>query len=443
MATNTYVALNTTTLTSSAASVTLSLSGITGYTDIRVVFSSAAMTIAGTLTCYVNGDTGTNYSYTDLSGNGSSATSARGSSTDFMLIGGQTVGFSKGVATADFMNYSNTTTFKTMLSRTSDGSRFTEANVSLWRSTAAINSITITTYAGGGTFNAGSTFTVYGIANADNFTKATGGMITEDATYVYHTFGASGTFTPKQSLTADVLVVAGGGGTNGQAAGGGGAGGLLVQTGRSLTATGYTVTVGAGGPLGDAGQASSGSNSVFDTSTALGGGRGGYANITVNGANGGSGGGASYNGTAGGTSTQSNSGGATGYGFSGATGGNNNGAGGGGGAGGAGAVGNSSVGGAGGIGRTDSLINAIGAATGMGQLVSGNYYFAGGGGGGVVSGTVGAGGAGGGGTGGNYNTGTPNGAAGLANTGGGAGGRGTAGAGFPGGSGVVIIRYPK
>ena len=38
-----------------------------------------------------------------------------------------------------------------------------------------------------------------------------------------------------------------------------------------------------------------------------------------------------------------------------------------------------STGGVGGIGATSALINAMGTATGYGQLSSGNYYFAGGG----------------------------------------------------------------
>jgi len=59
------------------------------------------------------------------------------------------------------MNYSNMTTYKTSLIRYSQiGSWFGEL-ATLWRSTAAINTITLTT--GTSTFNIGSTFTLYGI----------------------------------------------------------------------------------------------------------------------------------------------------------------------------------------------------------------------------------------------------------------------------------------
>ena len=81
--------------------------------------------------------------------------------------------------------------------------------------------------------------------------------------------------------TIDVLVVAGGGsgGTGnlntGENASGwftrqgaGGAGGVCIQSGRSISAgTTYTITVGAGGTA-----TANGSNSIFNTITAIGGG---------------------------------------------------------------------------------------------------------------------------------------------------------------------------
>jgi hypothetical protein len=77
-------------------------------------------------------------------------------------------------------------------------------------------------------------------------------LFLSDGTYYYHMFPFTGTFTPTQSITADVLVIAGGGGGGGNWGGGGGAGGLLYFSSQSLTATGYTCTVGAGGTGGNA-----------------------------------------------------------------------------------------------------------------------------------------------------------------------------------------------
>jgi hypothetical protein len=62
------------------------------------------------------------------------------------------------------MNYSNTTTYKTVLNRMDDASTYVATNVGLWRSTAAINSITIV--AGTGNLPVGLMATLYGITAA-------------------------------------------------------------------------------------------------------------------------------------------------------------------------------------------------------------------------------------------------------------------------------------
>jgi hypothetical protein len=63
------------------------------------------------------------------------------------------------------MNYANTTTQKTILNRHGYvlGSNITRYAVGLWRSTAAITSITFTPANG---FEAGTNFTLYGILAA-------------------------------------------------------------------------------------------------------------------------------------------------------------------------------------------------------------------------------------------------------------------------------------
>lgn len=68
---------------------------------------------------------------------------------------------------AHFMNYSNATTYKTVLIRDGAASNDVEATVGLWRSTSAINTIQIAySQNGGQTFKAGTTFTLYGIKAA-------------------------------------------------------------------------------------------------------------------------------------------------------------------------------------------------------------------------------------------------------------------------------------
>lgn len=436
MPTNTYVALDKVTVGTATTSIVFSSIPAT-YTDLVIVCSVNYNSTGNNILMGYNGDTGSNYSSTILAGNGSSAVSARfsNSSTGWILdyYGGTANEYFTKVIS--IMNYSNTTTFKTGICRSSSASKEAVATVGLWRNTAAVNQITLS--AGGANFNVGSTFSLYGIAASGVGAKATGGIVYSDSQYFYHVFRASGTFTPTSSLTADVLVVAGGGGGGTSArSGGGGAGGLLAYTSQSLTAIGYTCTIGSGGAAAAAPGGTTGNNSQFGSLTAsTGGGGGGTENNAgkTGGSGGGGGGGASAG--AGGSAT-------SGQGFAGGAGyapGSDQQGGGGGGAGAVGqaglgaGTGDPQTGGAGGIGATSAFINAIGAATGAGQLVSGNYYFAGGGGGHFA----GSGGAGGGG-------GTTNAAliAGFANTGGGGKGGGS-GLAAAGGSGIVIVRYAK
>jgi hypothetical protein len=286
-----------------------------------------------------------------------------------------------------------------------------------------------------------TTATLYGISRTTAQIKATGGMVYEDDTYVYHAFRATDSFVPTQVLTADVLIVAGGGGGGISNGGGGGAGGVRTSTGLSFSATSHTITVGAGGAGGD--NPTSGSNSSAGSVIAsTGGGRGKGDNSTT-GNNGGSGGGGYPSSTAPGTGNAGNYSPVEGY--AGGTGrsSSNPGGAGGGGAGAVGQDGQSGYGGNGGIGTTSSIINAFGSITGTGQLSSSNYYFGGGGGGGYyfIAPYGGTGGLGGGAS---ATTNASPAASGTANMGGGgAGGASSGGRGGAGGSGIVIIRYAK
>lgn len=164
---STYTPLATTTLSSSQSTVTFSsISG--SYTDLILISAVAGLNSGGSAySIQLNGDTSTNYSSTSILGNGSTATSARLSNSSVMQIGANDNGSGTGVETlvTHFMNYSNTSTNKTVLSRWAAGAVGTTAAVGLWRNTAAITSILIQTN-GSKTFNSGSTFTLYGIQAA-------------------------------------------------------------------------------------------------------------------------------------------------------------------------------------------------------------------------------------------------------------------------------------
>lgn len=163
----TYEKLATTTLGSNQATITFS-SISASYTDLVLIVSANQTPALNTQYIRFNGDTGTNYSYTILAGNGTSAVSARGTTQDAWYSGyyGVPPTSNFGTEIYSFQNYANTTTFKTGLSRTGRASGGTDAMVGLWRNTAAITSITYGITGISAFLTSGSTFTLYGIAAA-------------------------------------------------------------------------------------------------------------------------------------------------------------------------------------------------------------------------------------------------------------------------------------
>jgi len=160
--TATYEKIATTTLGSAQATVTFT--SITGtYTDLVLITNSATGSNDIDMYIQVNSDTASNYSWTRLLGTGSSALSSRGSSSNLGYRVGNMSGSNVGEnnVIVQFQNYSNTTTFKTVLTRGNNPANLVEAFVGLWRSTSAITSMDIKTQSGN--FSIGSTFTLYGI----------------------------------------------------------------------------------------------------------------------------------------------------------------------------------------------------------------------------------------------------------------------------------------
>ena len=160
---STYTPIATTTLGSTTQSYTFSSIPST-YTDLVLITSLQVASGGDNICVRLNGDTGSNYSYTRVFGNGTSALSDRGSNTTQALIGNESSSqFTTQVT--HFMNYANSTTYKTILSRSNAANGEVVAWVTPWRSTSAITSILVRS-AGGGGFIAGSTLTLYGIAAA-------------------------------------------------------------------------------------------------------------------------------------------------------------------------------------------------------------------------------------------------------------------------------------
>jgi hypothetical protein len=415
MSTNMELITSVTVGSGGAASVTLPATGTIPqtYTDLYVLMSvrTAGGGPADTVTVQFNGSA-SNFTSRILYGDGASAASAGRSDgyIGFMNAGGSTANTfsSASLYIPNYTSSNNKSYSADKVSEQNGTTAYAELTAGLRSNTAAITSLT---FVSAGSFNIveGSTFYLYGISNVTSTTKATGGIVSSDGTYNYHMFPYSGTFTPTTAISADVLLIAGGGGGgSAQGGGGGGAGGVRLHTTQSLTATGYTVTVGAGGT----GSGGSGVDSSFTGLTSASGGSGGGAG---NGGNGGA------------------SGAPTSF------------------AGGTGNVGNKRAGGGGGSGAVGANAGTDPGAGGAGintystwanatQTGVSNGYYAGGGGGGRgdIQSQTGAGGIGGGGTGGTpFATELP----GTINTGSGGGGGRDNTNGALGGSGLVIIRY--
>jgi hypothetical protein len=162
----TYESIATTTLGSAAASVTFSSIPAT-YTDLVIVINAGASSNED-IGMRFNSDSGNNYSSTVLAGNGSTTSSGRiSNASNIGLTSNAFMTTSLNQNTiVSVMNYSNTTTNKTALSRANNSANGVDAIVGLWRNTAAINTILLYGRNSGHNFLSGSTFTLYGIKAA-------------------------------------------------------------------------------------------------------------------------------------------------------------------------------------------------------------------------------------------------------------------------------------
>jgi hypothetical protein len=164
---STMIPIATNTLTSATNTITFSNIPNT-YTDLMLVINSANGSNDIDIYMRLNADTGNNYDWTALVGNGTAASGSRSNSQAYARIGNMS-GSNAGSNTTivHFLNYSNTTTYKTILTRGNNPALLVESRSNLWRSTSAINSISVIgQYSISATLMAGSTLTLYGIKAA-------------------------------------------------------------------------------------------------------------------------------------------------------------------------------------------------------------------------------------------------------------------------------------
>lgn len=161
----TYEPIATTTVSGTSTAINFTSIPST-YTDLRLIYAPLSNANIHTYLQF-NSDAGTNYSYTLLYGDGTAATSLLTTSQDKIQLSWvdniQTDKVSLFVI--DIFSYAGSTNKTLLNSWASDknGSGIVLRQVSLWRSTAAISSINITS---GSSLKTGTTATLYGIKAA-------------------------------------------------------------------------------------------------------------------------------------------------------------------------------------------------------------------------------------------------------------------------------------
>jgi hypothetical protein len=161
----TYEPIATTTLGSANSTITFSSIPST-YTDLKLVITLTT-TAGDDVHFRLNGDTGTNYSNTNIYGNGTSVLSARATNDTKIRISDTSSSTTRpSLFIIDLFSYAGSTLKTSIVSSHMEKPTLAgtvSAFAGLWRSTAAINSVTVYV---GGTMIAGTQATIYGIKAA-------------------------------------------------------------------------------------------------------------------------------------------------------------------------------------------------------------------------------------------------------------------------------------
>jgi hypothetical protein len=160
------------TLTGTGSSGTFTFSSIPStYTDLIISIKAIGTTNDFGIYGKVNNDSSSLYSSTLIIGRNTAVATQRETGLTQYIYGGWTIGAGTTTVsqlTIQYLNYSNTTTFKTSLSqygvRNNAGSTEAGSVTGLYRSTSAINRIDI--IAGAGNWATTATATLYGISAA-------------------------------------------------------------------------------------------------------------------------------------------------------------------------------------------------------------------------------------------------------------------------------------
>jgi len=166
MATPTYDLLQSVTLATAASSVTFS--SINGsYGDLILVATPLApASNYFNLALRFNSDSGNNYAFVVMSGNGTTNSSGYGSSEDRIRLSRLDLVYSSDVinqTTCQIFDYSANDKYKSTLTRCNTALNYVEALAGIWKNTSAITSIEVFVRSGSGEYAIGSTFNLYGL----------------------------------------------------------------------------------------------------------------------------------------------------------------------------------------------------------------------------------------------------------------------------------------
>lgn len=162
----TYEPIATTTLSSPASTIVFSSIPST-YTDLKIIISALSSSSASVYLRFNSDTTFGNYGTQVMYGDGAvyAATGFTNNSQSF--VAGWTVGSSSTLPTygvADIFSYASSR-YKTVLAKgflDQNGGGESVVSVNVWRSTSAINTVTVT----GGLFDTNTTATIFGITAA-------------------------------------------------------------------------------------------------------------------------------------------------------------------------------------------------------------------------------------------------------------------------------------
>jgi hypothetical protein len=161
MATATYTLIDSTTLSSSASSVTFSGISATGKGDLVLVFDcqgSNSNRINGNL----NSDTGANYSMVSMENDNETKISESATGSAYFHAG-VCRDTSRSINIVNIMDFAATDKHTSILSRENAPRARLGARAMRWANTAAVTSVAVS--CSNGTFNSGSTFHLYQIVS--------------------------------------------------------------------------------------------------------------------------------------------------------------------------------------------------------------------------------------------------------------------------------------